>query len=158
MVPSFSVWPVLVVVILTAIGGCSDANSMFTGRWSVEPVLDAPWPRTKPELIIGHFGSEVTGVLWFTDEFGVRPEVGDIPCPCTFIQHRALNLDRQELSISTSFCDAEVWLWDLVLEGDPVADATMTGTLTIADENGTTMDVTLKREDTFVRDDDKACP
>jgi len=134
-------------------GACGDADRMFTGRWLASAPLESDWLVGRPELVVGHFGPEVTGVAWFLDDDGIESRI----CPCTFIDHRAVNLDAATFVASTTFCDGSVWIWRLALDSGADPER-LEGTVEVAGDPDRILDVSLELVDTFLPNEKKQCP
>lgn len=133
---------------------CADADRMFTGRWVAHAPLDSAWLVGRPELAIGHFGPEVTGVAWFLDDDGIASRI----CPCTFLDPLTVDLDGRSFAATTTFCDGEVWIWRLTLDADADPQI-LEGSVEVAgDPTRAIAGVQLDLVDTFIPDEKKQCP
>jgi hypothetical protein len=134
--------------------GCQDPNRMFTGVWQAEaPIGNEDWALGRPELSIGHFGTELTGVVRFLDDDGF-PER---ECECAFIEHQRLDLNTATFQAFTDRCDGSRWIWNLTLFGEDDEDSYLRGTVTQAD--GTNfVEFEARLIDRFVPDDRRECP
>ncbi len=147
--------PLLALAFTVLLGGCADTSTMFGGRWISRSVLDSGWIAGRPELAVGHYGPEVTGVAYFANAAGVV--VG--PCPCAFIDHQSVDLDAGTFRATTALpCDDSVWLWELTLETDEAEDRPLlVGTVSKTDGSGDSVDLTLELLDRFIPEDRQAC-
>lgn len=144
---------VVLIALVSSAASCSDTNRAFTGRWVSAASLDSDWLVGRPELAIGHFGPEVTGVAWFLDEDGIENPI----CPCEFIDHRAVDLDRETLVVSTTFCDGSLWLWRLALEEGDGDEPALVGTVEVSGDATRVLDVRLELLSTFIPNERKRC-
>jgi len=133
--------------------GCSDASRMFTGRWVARAPLEETWLTGKPELAIGHFGPELTGVAYYFESLGAVP---DPLCPCAFIDHKEVDLDRAELTATTERCGVgPTLIWFLELDEDGDGNPFLTGTVGPDDTQRAHIDLDLV--DAFVPEDLRVC-
>jgi len=146
-----SVLPSSLVILLSV--GCQDPNRMFTGVWQAEsPVGSEDWALGRPELSIGHFGTELTGVVRFLDDSGFPT----LACDCAFIEHQRLDLGTATFLALTEQCDGSRWIWNLTLSGEDDDSSYLTGTVTQAD--GTNfVEFEARLIDRFVPDDRREC-
>lgn|GEM_PF-1312909 len=132
--------------------GCNDADRALTGRWLATEPVQTSWLAGRPELTIGHYGPELTGVAWFLDVNGFPSEI----CPCGFIDHLSLDLDAQRFAASTDFCNGDIWIWRLELD-DTQTPEVLSGTVEVKDEPDKVLDITFELVDTFIPDEKKLC-
>ncbi len=136
------------------VGGCEDVSRMFAGRWGSTNVLQSEWLSGRPELAVGHYGPEVTGVVYFANAAGVV--VG--PCRCAFLDHQSVDLAAERFRATTELdCDGSVWLWDLAVEVDDNDDLFLVGTVETTDGTSRSLPLRLELIDRFVPEDRKAC-
>ncbi len=127
---------------------------MFTGMWEAEAPLDADWIGGRPELAIGHFGPELTGIVRFLDDEGLPT----LSCECAFIDQQDVDLDARRFVATTTLCDAETLLiWELALDDDG-EDPRLVGEVRRAnDPDSAPAPVSLRLDDPFVPDDRREC-
>ena len=136
-------------------GACADASRMFTGVWRAETALESMWISGKPELAIGHFGPELTGVAHFRDADGLP----DPTCLCAFIDQQDVDLDQRRFVATTTMCDepSTLLIWQLTLDDDG-PDPRLVGDVRRAgDETSTPIAVSFELDDEFVPDDRREC-
>jgi hypothetical protein len=144
----------LVVAALCGVTGCADASRMFTGMWRAEAPLETAWISGRPELAIGHFGPELTGVVRFLDDDGFPTA----SCPCAFLDQQDVDLDARRFVATTELCDGDTrWIWQLTLDDDG-ADPRLVGDVRRAADEGTPpVAVSFRLDDEFVPDDRREC-
>lgn len=124
---------------------------MFTGRWQATEPLDETWLDGRPELHIGHFGPELTGVVRYFAALGVLPQS---ECECGWLEGDEVDLDHKSFVARGNHCGMPALVWDLELvESDD--DIFLQGTVGPSAEER--VDITLVLLDNFVRDGDKLC-
>ena len=141
------------VVGLGLAAGCTNADRALTGRWASTMSLSSDWLVGRPELAIGHYGTELTGVAWFLDADGIVPRV----CPCSFIDNRAVDVAHETFNAQTTFCDNSTWIWRLTLD-DTVTPPELAGTVEVAGDASRVLDISFALVDTFIPDEEKLCP
>ena len=142
-------WFFTVVLGLTA---CADASRRFTGVWRAVEPLDSTWLTGRPELAIGHFGRELTGVVHFLDDNGLPSQ----SCPCAFLDQRGLDLDLGTFVVTAEVCDAGIWAFEATLDengADPALEVTVYRTDATSDR----VTGRFVLEDVFVSDDRREC-
>lgn len=148
----WAVWSALALPLVVLVS-CQNPNRMFTGVWQAEgPIGDESWSLGRPELSIGHFGTELTGLVRFLDDSGLPTR----PCACAFIEHQRLDLDTANFVALTEQCDGSLWVWNLTLTGDSDENSYLTGTVTEADGTGF-VEFSARLIDRFVPDDRREC-
>lgn len=148
-----SIVSVVLIALISSAAACSDLDRAFTGRWLALEPLDSDWLVGRPELAIGHFGPEVTGVAWFLDDDGIENPI----CPCEFIDHRAVDLGTESFVVSTTFCDGSLWLWRLALVDGDGDEPVLEGTVEVSGDPTRVLDVRLERLSTFIPNERKRC-
>lgn len=125
---------------------------MFFGMWEADLELaEGGWIEGRPELAIGHFGTELTGVVRYLD--GNR--LPTLTCDCAFLEHQRVDLDGARFVAISEQCDETLWIWELTLEDeDPPR---LTGTVTRADQADEPVAVTFVLMDTFVPEERREC-
>lgn len=143
-------------VVLASVGvgaGCQDPNRMFTGVWeAVAPLEDADWIEGRPELAIGHFGTELTGVVRLLDDNGLPT----LDCRCAFIDHQRIELAPRRFIATSEACDGAVWIWDLTLDTEGEVPE-LEGTVTAANRPDMPLSYRARRVDTFIPDERREC-
>ena len=122
------------VVLLGSQGACENPNEVFSGRWGPvnekgsvdESTLDLGAGTVWPQLHLGHYGQEVAGIVTFHNTSLVTDRALD--CPCSFVEHRHLNLDAQTL-VFTTRCDEFALDWDLAITRDDLGGTFLEGTV-----------------------------
>ncbi|MCC6620657.1 MAG: hypothetical protein IT385_05355 [Deltaproteobacteria bacterium] len=152
MASSSRPWCTLGVLAACSLVACTDASRMFTGRWEATAPVDQAWLDGRPELAIGHFGAELTGVVFYQDDYGV---VEQADCPCAFIDQDRLDLDREEVVFETEHCDQPILIWSLARFEDDDGDLFLVGR--VGPSGVTPVDITLSLTDTFVPEDLREC-
>lgn len=142
-------WSLAVSLGLTA---CADASRRFTGVWRATESLDAAWLTGRPELAIGHFGRELTGVVHFLDDNGLPVS----SCPCAFLDQRDLDLELGTFVVTAEVCDAGVWAFEATLDEDG-ADPALEVSVYRTDASGERVSGRFVLEDVFVSDDRREC-
>ncbi len=135
-----------------ACSACTDASRMFTGRWEATAALDTTWLEGRPELVIGHFGPELTGVVFYRDAFGV---VEQPACPCAFVDEDSVDLEGEDFIATTERCGEPVLIWILERLEDDEGNIFLTGSVGPDEDNRA--DIDLELVDTFVPEDLRAC-
>jgi len=135
-----------------ALVACTDASRRFSGRWEATAALDEAWLDGRPELAIGHFGAELTGVVWYNDDYGVVPQAA---CPCAFIDQDRIDLDDGSFVITTERCAGPVLVWTLASVEDDDGEVALEGE--VGPSGVQPVAIKLERTDTFVPDDVRAC-
>jgi hypothetical protein len=140
-------------VIATVFQGCDDPDKMFEGRWeSVTVVEGSSFLAGRPELSIGHYGRELTGVVRFLDRNGLATD----GCACAFIEHQRVDLERERFVAITEHCDGQAWIWELTrIEDDDDTDV-LEGTVVPA-AGGEPVFLSLRLVDEFVSDERREC-
>lgn len=127
---------------------------MFAGRWASTDVLQSSWLSGRPELAVGHFGPEVTGVVYFANAAGVVTE----PCPCAFLDHLSVDLDAERFRVTSELaCDGSVWLWDLSIETDVNDDVFLVGSVETTDGTERSLPLRLELIDRFIPEERRDC-
>jgi len=124
---------------------------MFGGMWESETTLDASWLSGRPQLAIGHFGPELTGIVRFRDEDLIPRPV----CGCAYLDQVDVDLTNQRFIATNELCDTPptVLIWDLTLE-DQGADPRLVGEVRRAnDDTSPAVMVSFRLDDRFVPDD-----
>jgi hypothetical protein len=123
--------------------------------WKAEAPLSASWLSGRPELALGHFGPELTGIVRFLDDDGIIPS-GD--CTCAFVDQQDIDLDGKRFAATTAWCDDETLLiWEMRLD-DAGADPRLVGTVRRANDDVTPAEaITFRLDDRFVSDDRREC-
>jgi hypothetical protein len=154
---------------LCQVTACEDPNKMFQGIWTTNDAyadLDAHFVGT-PMLAIGHYGLEMTGLVYFRAGDGEFTST----CPCALIKGDiggAVDFDDGRVSFTTScleavdpetgagvFSDASVsWELDLGDEPDP-DERTLTGLVSRAGES---VQVQFERSLRDVPSEQRMCP
>lgn len=142
-----------VVSLWLGTGGCQDPNRMFFGVWEAEEALPAGgWLEGRPELSVGHFGTELTGVVRYLD--GNR--LPTLPCRCGFLDDQRVELDNERFVAVSELCEGPLLIWDLVLDED--ADPPrLVGTVTRATQADDPLEVGFVLLDTFVAEERREC-
>jgi len=136
----------------SGLGACDDPSKMFEGRWeSVDAVEGSTFLSGRPELSIGHYGRELTGVARFLDRNGL---VGG-GCACTFIEHQRIELELERFVAVTEYCDGEVWIWEL--ERVEEEDVTLLEGTVVHARGGEAAVVKLRLADEFVSEERREC-
>jgi len=144
-----------VAVLLLSLAACQDPSRMFTGRWEAMEVVTSDWlPDGLPELAIGHFGPELTGVVWYLDENGLLG--GGDGCPCSFIDHRSVNLTTRVFTATTTHCSGDVWIWRMERVDDE-EELLLVGTVSDPSHTGREEVITLRLVDRFIPEERKRC-
>lgn len=140
--------------VTAGVSACADASSMFTGVWKSEVALATPWLSGRPELSIGHFGPELTGVIRFLDDEGLPGG----SCACAFVEQQDVDLGGERFVATTDLCDDETLLiWEMRLE-DGGAESRLIGTVRRANDDLAPAElVTFRLDDRFVSDDRREC-
>jgi len=127
---------------------------MFTGMWKSVSALDGGWVSGRPELAIGHFGAELTGVVRFLDDEGLPP----LACACAFIDQQDVELGRRRFVATTTLCDGTtLWVWELELDDDG-ADPRLFGVVRqVQPEGADPVEVSFVLDEEFVPDDRREC-
>lgn len=127
---------------------------MFGGMWESQVSLDAGWISGRPELAIGHFGSELTGIVRFLDDEGLPTQ----ECPCAFIDQQDVDLAQRRFVATTTLCDdTTLWIWELELD-DAGADPRLEGVVRRASPDGAApVEVSFVLDEEFVPDDRREC-
>lgn len=127
---------------------------MFTGMWESRAALDGGWITGRPELAIGHFGPELTGVVRFLDDEGLPT----LACSCAFVDQQDVDLDARRFVATTTLCDgATLWVWELELD-DGGADPELFGVVRRAQPEGDApVEVRFVLDEEFVPDDRREC-
>ena len=125
---------------------------MFFGLWEAEVELaEGGWIEGRPELSIGHFGTELTGVVRFLDGNGLPT----LACRCVFIDHQRVDLDEARFVAVSEQCDESLWIWELTLaDEDPPR---LFGSVTRADRTDDPVAVSFLLVDTFVPEERRQC-
>lgn len=129
---------------------CTDASHMFSGRWEASEPLAETWIAGRPELDLGHFGPEITGVIHYKDDLGVL----DLDPPCAFLEGDSVDTDRK-VFVATTEHDAATYIWTLTRVDPDQGDPYLQGTVEL--ESGAKVEVTFDFVDTFVSDELKVC-
>ncbi|TNF29949.1 MAG: hypothetical protein EP329_14565 [Deltaproteobacteria bacterium] len=145
-------WGAVLWAAVALSAGCTDADRALTGRWGATEPVESSWLVGRPELAIGHYGSELTGVAWFLDGDGIASPV----CPCAYVDQLSLDLGAEEFAASTDFCTGDKWIWRLALD-DTHDPPHLVGTVEVKDAPSTLLDIELERIDTFIPDERKLC-
>ena len=126
---------------------------MFSGHWETPDTLATTFYAGKLSLAVGHFGSEMTGVVHFLDADGLPQP--DTECQCAFLTQEAIDLGERTFVIVAQPCKGTRWIWRLALDTTGDVDV-LAGTL---EEQGGVDPVAVRFEliDTFVSNEDKAC-
>ncbi len=128
---------------------------MFGGVWRAEAALEAGWISGRPELSIGHFGPEMTGIVRFLDADNLPTQA----CKCTFIDQADVDLPDQRFVVTTALCDtpATLLIWELTLDEEG-ADPRLVGEIRRANDEATPPEVvSFRLDDRFVSDDLREC-
>ncbi len=132
---------------------CDDPSKMFEGRWeSVGVVEDSEFLGGRPELSIGHYGRELTGVVRFLDRNGLV--TGD--CACAFIEQQRVELEFERFVAVTERCNGDVWIWELERIVDVDDLEFLEGTVVRA-VGGVGTSVRFRLADEFVSDERREC-
>lgn len=133
---------------------CSNASHMFSGMWTTEATLDAEWFAGRPMLALGHFGPEITGVVWFLD----AESLPDTACPCAFVDQQDVDLADRRFVATTTLCDGQTRLiWQLEYD-DAGADPRLVGDVRLAaDDTYPPLAVSFVLDDEFVPDERREC-
>lgn len=150
-------WPgrlALVAASVVTLAGCGDVSHMFGGMWKSEAALSASFITGRPELAIGHFGREMTGIVRFLDEDAIVEQ----ECGCAYLDQQDVDLDNQHFIATTTLCaeadeDPVILIWDLTYD-DGGADPRLFGEVRVANDDITTpVPVSFRLDDRFVPDD-----
>lgn len=142
------------VITIGAAPGCLDRSTMFEGLWISVDDVELGWIDGQVELAIGHFGAELTGVVYFLESDGIQP---DSDCGCRFIDNKSTNLDAQTFVATITDCDGEILGLMLALDDSTGDETQLTGTL-LDTVTQTSVDVTFVQQDEFITDARKVCP
>lgn len=125
---------------------------MFFGMWEAEAsAAPGGWFSGRPELAVGHYGTELTGVVRFLDDNALPT----LPCRCAFLEHQRVDLAAASFVAISEQCDDTLWIWDLALtEDDPPR---LVGTVTRASDTSDEVAVSFRLLDTFVPDERREC-
>ena len=157
---AFALWSVCAA-------GCEDPNKMFEGVWETTfPAHDDLDGQLQgaPTLAIGHYGRDLTGLVYFHETLGASAFT--LTCPCAIISQGigdTIDLDNRRVSFSTTCHDQTsetVSLdWDLTMgdESDP-EDRSLTGTVQRSDGGPDAVPVEFLRVSLEVEESDKQCP
>ncbi len=127
---------------------------MFSGVWRSEEGIAAEWLAGQPELAIGHYGPELTGVVHYLDDAGVAL------CECAFIEQLDVDLDGATFEATTDApCGEGLLIWSLTLDEDG-ADPRLVGSVRhrLDQVHSEPIAVSFLLDDTFVPDDKRVCP
>lgn len=126
---------------------------MFFGVWEAEEALpEGGWLEGRPELSVGHFGTELTGVVKYLD----ANRLPTLPCRCGFLDDQRVELDNERFVAVSELCDGPLLIWDLTLDED--ADPPrLVGTVTRATQADDQLEVSLVLLDTFVAEERREC-
>lgn len=130
---------------------------MFSGVWRSEDTLDAGWLEGQPELAIGHYGPELTGIVHYIDDAGLAV---DERCACAFIEQLDVDLDGETFEATTEVpCGEGLLVWALTIDDDG-ADRRLVGTVRhrLDQVYSDPVAVSFVLDDTFVPDDKRECP
>lgn len=87
-----------ICIVLVGTSGCEDPNKMFEGVWKADGSLP---DLGEPVLAIGHFGLDLTGLVYFQP----APGKYDSTCPCALIEQDigdTIDFDGREISFISS--------------------------------------------------------
>lgn len=134
---------------------------MFSGMWRSELTLTAGWIEGRPELALGHYGPEMTGIVRFLDEDNLPTQA----CGCAYIDQQDVDLTNQRFVATSELCDdpPTLLIWDLTLD-DQGADPRLVGEVRRANDASIAPEaVSFRLDDRFVPDDrrelcDRAAP
>jgi len=127
---------------------------MFAGMWKAEAPLASGWITGRPELAIGHYGPEFTGIVRFLDDGGLPTQL----CPCAFIDQQDVDLAQRELVATTALCDGEtLWVWHLTLDEQGAEPRLVGEVRPAADEVTPPVAVSFYLDQVFVPDDRREC-
>lgn len=132
--------------------GCQDPNRMFFGLWEAEVALPDGWVEGRPELAIGQYGTELTGVVRYLDDNGLPT----LPCRCAFLDHQRVDLDDRRFVAVSEQCDESLWIWELSLVDDEDPPM-LEGTVTRANQADESVSVRFVLVDRFVPGERRVC-
>lgn len=136
-----------------ATGGCQDPNKMFFGVWEAEEALpEGGWLEGRPELAIGHYGTELTGVVRYLD----ANRLPTLACRCAFLEDQRVELDNEHFIAVSELCDGPLLIWELTLD-DEADPPRLVGTVTRATQADEPLAVSLVLLDTFVAEERREC-
>ncbi len=145
---------VLVLAASVVLGSaCGDASHMFSGMWRSEEGVAAGWLEGQPELAIGHYGPELTGVVHYVDDAGIAL------CDCAFIEQLDVDLDGESFEATTDApCGEGLLVWALTINDDG-ADRRLVGTVhhRVDQVSSEPVAVSFVLDDTFVPHDKRVC-
>ena len=168
----FIITRLAIVVASVTLVGCEDPNKMFEGVWTTDTVFESELEGHlvgTPMLAIGHYGLEMTGLVYFRASDGQFTD----SCPCALIKGDiagAVDFDDGRVSFtsacletagsgdagSVDFSQAQQVSWELTLGDEPDPDErTLTGTVSRA---GQSESVVFKRSLREVPDAQRMCP
>ena len=149
--------------------GCEDPNKMFEGVWTTDESFDdleGQFVGT-PMLAIGHFGLDLTGLVYFQADPGKYTQA----CPCALINRELgppVDFDARQISFVTScleavdpdegtssFSDLSL-AWDLTMGDEPdPEERTLSGEVRFGGES---IPVHFERIRLDVPEERKQCP
>jgi hypothetical protein len=143
----------LLLAVSLGASGCQDPNRMFFGVWEAEEALpEGSWLEGRPELSVGHFGTELTGVVRYLDD----NRLPTLACLCGFLEDQRVVLDDERFVATSELCDGPLLIWDLRLDSDSDPPR-LEGTVTRATQTDDPLEVSFVLLDTFVAEERREC-
>lgn len=166
-------WCVLPILLFSIVGsGCVPETEVLSGWWMSRNISQNPDDSvvsdTGIELVLGHFGPDVAGVVRFyqgqfeSDEYKGHNRQAFIECPCSFLENGHFRSEnrftfRVDLGEECSFpgiADTSALLFSLELDEDDTLDGILE---TINGENVQPLRFVRDNDEDYVRETDKQC-